>query len=339
MIKRVTIAFFIVLTSMRIVGQQIVDDNSLLVPTTGVTTINTENSKRSKVRVCSHIVGRYVESNYQYLVYLNDIKAISDSSYYNALPQKEYLSLIGLTAEDIKFFTEQYLFEEVYRDYPIVGLDYAQIDDYFKWKSGEFVFAYLEYTNLYRRKENAPITISDYLDDGGEIPAPITSYRIPLEEEALSNIKSGYRRLAKRVEIIDKDFITWIKNNKKYNHLSIATLSGKVVANEYIKKYDLAPSKYYDLKKIRSIIKSDNAVKSIVLDVEKPLSINDGTNEDVKKYIAEIKGVNIISVDVNGKVNIHSGKNVLLPLRSVSVYLDSDCDNLYGNELDFSSLR
>ena len=327
-------------TALGLHCQQIIDDNFVLVPHTGIISPVGQSSTRRQIAVNSHYVGRYPESNYQYLTYLNSLKDLPDSIYNQALPQSDYLESIGLEEPEISFFVNEYMFDEKYEMYPIVGLNYNQIKEYFEWKTEELIFAYLEYKNLYIRNDESNMTIKSYIDSTGFLPIQIASYRIPTPSVGISDIKSGYNRLFAKIELPGNQFFKWLKNHHIYSHLSVFRLNNKRHSNEYLEEFELNPSKYYDLKRVRKIMKTDFEIAGMVLDFKEPEEDDFvKIKERGESYFAKIVGVKLALMDFVGRVRFSSINRVLCPIRSYSLNLEDELSQLKRADLEYSNLK
>ncbi|MEL6657558.1 MAG: hypothetical protein AAFP77_12035 [Bacteroidota bacterium] len=295
-------------------------DNALFSPAKEIIAIDVETGQRQRVTVSSNIIGRYPESNYQYLAYLNRLKDRGDTiAYANALPQRDYLAGMGLREDEIQFFTNEYLFNETYEKYPIVGLTYDQLWNYFQWKTDDLGFAYLEFEGLYKRDTDDWPAFTECLASIERKRILITACRIPTQAEILSGAKTVDKRSITRRGAYDSALIRWIRNNEAYNHLSVSSLDDDEVSNAILEKYDLHPSKYYDLTKAQKLRNTQGGFSASFTDLEMEETLHEEHGRKVMSV--EVKGLLSVTIGPSGSVSVSSG-TLLAPVWHVSTYFE-----------------
>ena len=92
--------------------------------------------KMKSENIPSFFISEYEVSNYQYLVYLDDLqKQGKENEYYKALPD----TLVW--QEKLSYnepYTQYYFRHPAYRDYPLVGVSHEQAEMYCKWLTEKY---------------------------------------------------------------------------------------------------------------------------------------------------------------------------------------------------------
>lgn len=230
--------------------------------------------------------------------------------YNEALPKREYLESLGLQEEEARFLEWEYWNGEEYRNYPMLGFYHKQLSAYFAWKSEELVFAYLEYTGVYHRRKEGPADLQILLDRFGIDKKQLSAYTVPIQPVILSGLKSGYNRDFRAQSPPDTDFIKWIRTNGDYGHLSAAGLNRKVVKNEVLRNYRIKPSRSYDLKRAKKILKKEYELVVICADLAE---MGEVPKEGVT--LLETTGILAIKARPDGSLQIAGEEALLMPVR------------------------
>lgn len=306
-------------------GQPILDDNSLLIPQNQILVLDQKSGELRKSTVAPCIVGRYAESNYQYQAYLEYLLKENETEKYNeALPKREYLESLGLPEEEARFFVREYLNGEEYGNYPMLGFDHKQLSDYFAWKSEELVFAYLEYKGVYAGRKEDTTGLHTFLNSFGIDRKQLSAYTVPIQSQVLSGLKSGYNMNFRAQSPPNMDFIKWIRTNSRYGHLSAAGLSSKEVKNIILKNHRIKPSRSYDLKRTKRIIKKE--YEMIVI-----CAVLAERDERPKEGVASLETAGILGIKAraNGSLQIAGKEALLSPIR----YGRSDLSLNFGKNI------
>ncbi|MCB9292448.1 MAG: hypothetical protein H6559_04875 [Lewinellaceae bacterium] len=322
------------LISAGLQGQPILDDNALLIPQNQILVLDQKSGELRKSTVAPCIVGRYPESNYQYQAYLQDLLKEGEMEKYNeALPKREYLESLGLQEEEARFLEWEYWNGEEYRNYPMLGFDHKQLSAYFAWKSEELVFAYLEYKGAYHRRKEGPVDLQILLGRFGIDKKQLSAYKVPIQPIILSGLKSGYNRDFRAQSPPDTDFIKWIRTNGDYGHLSAAGLNRKVVKNEVLRNYRIKPSRSYDLKRAKKILKKEYEMVVICADLAE---MGEVPKEGVT--LLETTGILAIKARPDGSLQIAGEEALLMPVRYGRADLNPGFKKKMDSQ-DFSTFR
>lgn len=184
--KRVKAILYLFLLVSTVIGQQIIDPYMIEIPTNKIKYYN-EGIK--SVEVNTFYISQFPESVEQYKIFLNYLeKKDKIIELKNALPKTENLKKCFLSSEEIHFIREEYLKNEIYNHYPIVGLDFEQINTYLNWKIDTFgthVFS----INGFDIKDQSYFNLMENHRDTIDFTTPI-SYKIALSIHLISALKS-----------------------------------------------------------------------------------------------------------------------------------------------------
>jgi hypothetical protein len=161
------------------------------------------------------VVSRYVESVYQYSLYLDYLSNYGENEEFrNALPDKNYWfqDYLELSSEERIFFSNNYWSNSKFRDFPAIGLSRRQINKYINWK------------NLLFREAIIIYRLGDKIKFDLESSLAIWDYKFP--EERISTFQFPFCGFySKSYEVIlknehyysdDNDFVNWLNNNDEY---------------------------------------------------------------------------------------------------------------------------
>lgn len=121
-------------------------------------TINYDYYKDTKQgrRTTDFHISRYAEANYQYQQYLTYLTANSlDSLLELAQPNRQIWEEVDISTEDIAHLKTHYWTHSDFASYPVLGLTYQQILNYFKWKTERITYAFLLKNRKLRSKKVA----------------------------------------------------------------------------------------------------------------------------------------------------------------------------------------
>ncbi|MEZ4935622.1 MAG: hypothetical protein R2788_26245 [Saprospiraceae bacterium] len=178
----------------------------------------------TRIVVSSHYASKYVESNYQYRQYLNFLTEIkNDSLLAAAQPNRGIWDLTNLKNKEKVFLKKNYWSDERFNDYPVLGLNFTQVNNYLKWKSEFLNIAYL----IFLGKINN--TILDVKNNNkieqqtkNNIDIPKESFYFPslrlftFHELATSHQNGG---TSSHINDIDKIFSKWLSKNEQFQFL------------------------------------------------------------------------------------------------------------------------
>ncbi|MEO1258075.1 MAG: hypothetical protein AAFZ15_04735 [Bacteroidota bacterium] len=111
-----------------------------------------KKNKKSEYAISSFYAAPYVESNSQYRQYLLFLKSTNQDSLLNlAMPNKHIWDELKLTKEEKSYLKENYWVNDFFDDYPVLGLNYSQINRYLYWKTNLLISAYLVFKNKHEK--------------------------------------------------------------------------------------------------------------------------------------------------------------------------------------------
>jgi len=251
MIKIKVILFFILLVNT-LFGQQAIDPYMIEIPKNK---IKYYNDGIKAAEVANFYISQYPESVEQYKVYLRYLEEEDRTiEFNNALPKIENLKKCFLSPDVIQFIRGEYLKNEVYNQYPIIGLDLEQIEDYLNWKIntfGKHIFS----INGYDIKDQSYADLMQKHRDTINFKYPI-SYKIAFDIHlisALESIKNGSSIIPNDID----QFPTILRRKANLNHKKVKNkiLDNLNICNIY--KYDLLrKNKYKNIKE--TILGIDN---------------------------------------------------------------------------------
>ncbi len=179
--------------------------------------------KDTNITVSSHYAAKYVESNYQYRQYLNYlIENKKDSLLAIAQPNTEIWKDTKLKNHEKEYLKQHYWVDKIFDGYPVLGLDYYQIDNYLRWKTKILNGAY----QLFLGNINLEYLESNEFDIIKELKADPEKWkklgffpflRLPIFHELAVSHQFGGRQ--SHVNDIDKPFSKWLSENKKFRFL------------------------------------------------------------------------------------------------------------------------
>lgn len=134
----------------------------------------------------------------------------------------------------------------------------------------------------------------------------------------LSGVNTVDKHTSSRRRLPDSGLTRWIRNNEAYCHLSISNLNDAEFPNAILEKYDLHPSRYYDLTKAQKLRNTQAGFSASFADLEMVEMLNE--EQGRKVMYAEVKGLLSVVIEPAGSIRVNSGI-LLAPVWHVSTYL------------------
>ena len=222
--KKVLLIYFGLILCNTLYSQRISPPNMVYFPKSTLGKNFSKKNDNRKWSVANFYASQYVESHFQYrqyLLYLKNNKL--DSLYKTAQPNTNIWGNSKLSNADVVFLKNNYWTNEIFDDYPILGLNYFQIKNYLEWKS-----ILLDSANLiYLNKADSNFlknNLSNKTSNINEKTVPLKNLHIhsyncgdPIRIAVLHQY--GYRN--KKPEIpVNKGFLEWLYKNTKYKNLT-----------------------------------------------------------------------------------------------------------------------
>lgn len=221
------------LISIQIIGQQQNVEPELLEVERKTLRYKINNANRT-VTVTDFYMSRFPESVKEYKLYLFELDSLGVFDENEHLPRAESLRTIGLKQDEVDFIRNEYYVEEAYGQYPIIGLDYAQIQLYLEWKSEYVRKRILKDLGIQNPDHLTYIEILEKYKNEIDIPMQV-DFLIP-HEEILISAFTGMGRYHGKLDAIDMGAIESIKENTVFKRLNL----------KHIFEYDLTNVKQYD---------------------------------------------------------------------------------------------
>jgi len=176
-----------------------------------------------RVTVNDFYISRFPESIGQYQEFLDQLPSDLINE---ALPHRERLKSMNIRVDLIEFLINEYFVSKDYRSYPVVGLDYEQINRYLKWKTDTVGKRVLKEMGIEYNDEYSYLEVIRSLDNSISRPIQV-EFHMPTESCVISahNFRSRYND---EVQIKKSE-------STKLNY-------------KYLKKLKLKPIHEFDLK-------------------------------------------------------------------------------------------
>ncbi|PHI18463.1 hypothetical protein CEQ90_17770 [Lewinellaceae bacterium SD302] len=273
--------------------QQITDANASWMPINYVYVIDEYDGRVRNVSVNSFYVGEQPESNRNYRCYLEAIKKEgNDSLYQAALPRIEYLRK-SASRRHAEFFATEYLFDERFAHYPVLGLGLQQIEGYFKWKREQLMEAY----RCYRMETGLP---EDNKMNG--------DYRIYGQATTLSAIRTSLNRnYSPKRDTAMTAFHTWLNGSTEFPHLTPSPRSAPYVSHPALKKHGIRTVALYGLEYARERMGKDRKLTELFSSIG-PVEIRTDTIYEITTLVG-------LSVDNRIRIKLDHEHTALLPFR------------------------
>lgn len=252
------------LISISINAQQYVEPTYIEIPTN---TIKYEmDGKLKHFTVYNFYINSIPESIGDYKIYIKSNKEDIDNKIY---PRKESLKSKGLNDEEIDFILNHYYIDDIYENYPIIGLEADQIEKYLAWKVEYIGFQILASNNI-ANEESLPYTeFYKMYKDSINIPCQVNLI-IPIEEYLIS--AHDYTKRNQKKKTIQN------KENEHFTQISI------------LNRFDLYPVQQYNLTDTDIYKKLDEIIKIVprrgheIPNDKKVIAIS---NNEQNKYITK----------------------------------------------------
>lgn len=190
------------------------------------------------IYIRDHYSATYLESNYQYQYYLRCLKAWGlDSLWQLAQPDPAVWETVVLTPTERVYLKEHYWTAAEFEHYPVVGLDYNQVRDYFYWKTNMLNLAAYEAAGgtegfIYRgltwsgAKPAAgfpdPFSTKEYryqTNDSTRLIKLFPTIRLPTAQEIFADLPVPKKTKGKAPKA-DERFMDWLKKQDKFSFLA-----------------------------------------------------------------------------------------------------------------------
>lgn len=187
----------------------------------GIKSAYVEDEERGKYTIQDFLLSQYVESNFQYSVFLEDLKNTNYRAYLRALPDTTFWNQFDLDPKQVAFLKEHYWSGREFASYPILGLDYCQIREYYIWKTQKLNEAYLIFEGYSPAETVKNNFFEEYqsMKKGKSQKKFWDGYRLTTDTEflRLGNYKEQYNWDIKPKR--NKRFERWLQKNDDYSHL------------------------------------------------------------------------------------------------------------------------
>jgi len=287
-----------------------------------------ENTE-ARITVSSHYVAEYLESNFQYNKYLEFlIENNLELEYKEALPDKNIWNLVNLDSETSIYLKENYWENELFSDYPILGLNFDQVNKYLKWKTNVINVACLEMKGI---KLDGRLNESNILKEIKKSKIGVVSMRLPTSQESVSMFVQAASKKVKRIRTSNPNFENWLQTHNKYSYLNYQP-NKKLERNNAVKEKLKSFGINSVIKsKISTLSKSvNNNVFELVMDNPNSLKIGTSWNENRTKD--DILSINVVYENRSiSDIRTIIGETPLLGFRI-------NCTNVNHNENKMNTL-
>jgi hypothetical protein len=167
-------------------------------------------------------INQYVEANYQYQQYLKYLKINElDSLFELAQPNQSIWDSVAILEADISYLKENYWTHEDFASYPVLGLNFEQIDRYFYWKSERMNFAFLQKKKKIKSNNSdfQPFSTIEYIDENSASwDEMIVSFSFP--SITLISIAMNYSGKGSLSNPKSKKFDKWLNSSNEFKFLA-----------------------------------------------------------------------------------------------------------------------